>query len=162
LDTVLSEERLHTIYDQSTREVTEKTSGILLSKTVLLDGKVDPFHGDICTVYTIFEKNAHSGLALCTETALLVRLTQRMMRSEHVAFQDVEDFTKEYFNVLCGHIAASLFRDTKIAVRFQIPVFYRGKYQPEDQEESFMLYFLSDKNEGFQLIHYKALKGEKN
>jgi len=149
MDTLLSRERLHTIYDQSTRFVTERTSGILLNEEDV------SFSEEICTIYTTFERHVSSGLAMCADLSLLTRLTQHMMKSEHVDLQDVEDFSKEYFNVLCGHIAASLFRDTRVSVRFQIPVFYYGWYQPEHQQESWKLRFLSDHNECVWLIHYQ-------
>lgn len=40
-----------------------------------------------------------------------------------MAPQDVEDFAKEYFNVICGQFVARLFQLTKVASRFRIPVF---------------------------------------
>jgi len=150
MDTVLSQDRLRSIYDQSARIVTEQTSGILLVQSPI------PLHRDICTLYTNFERCVHSGLAMCADTSLFTRLTQNMMHIDEVDARDVEDFAKEYFNVLCGHIAAALFRDTKLAARFQIPVFYRGWYQPANQQESWELSFLSDKKEGARLIHYKS------
>jgi len=153
VDTILSAEQLREIYDRSARLVTEQTSGILLApKTV-------PLKEDICTLYTNFERSIHSGLAMCADTGLFRRLTQRMMQADQVDFQDMEDFSKEYFNVLCGHIAVALFQNTKVAARFQIPTFYRGWYQPKEQEETMELGFLSDKNEGVRLIHYKAPAG---
>lgn len=150
MDTVLSLNQLREIYGSSTCLVTEQTSGIRLEpRDVQLDG-------DVCTLYTSFDKNVHSGLAMYADSRLFHRLTQRMMRAEEVNAQDVEDFSKEYFNVLCGHIAVALFRDTKVAARFQIPAFHRGWYRPKEQEERMRLDFLSDGNEGIRLIHYKA------
>jgi len=152
VDTILSEEQLRSIYDTATRTVTEQAAGIVLRQEPVKP----PRSQDVCTVYTTFENSVHSGLAMCADTELFRRLTQRMMQTEHIAFEDVEDFSKEYFNVLCGHIAGALFRNTKVAARFQIPAFYRGWYQPKTQTESMELDFLSDENEGVRLIHYKA------
>ncbi len=151
MDTVLPQERICRIYEQSVEAVMEQISGIRLNL-----GE-DSLHKEVCTVYTSFEKSVCSGLAFCAETSLFVRLAKRMMWSEQVEFLDVEDSAKEYFNVLCGHIAAALFHDTKIAARFKIPVFYRGPYWPGGQEEGWRIHFVSDQNEIAQLIHYKAI-----
>jgi len=150
-DTVLSTERLHEIYKESACYVTAQVSGITLSQ-----GDA-PLNGEVCTVYTYFEKNGvHSGLAFCAQAGFFKRLTQQMMCAEDVEPQDVEDFSKEYFNVLCGNITSAIFRDTKVAARFQIPAFCRGRYEPGEQWESWSLYFHSDQNEGAQLVHYKS------
>jgi len=142
---------LHEIYKESACFVTEQVSGIMLSQ-----GSAPP-HGEVCTVYTYFEKNGvHSGLAFCAQAEFFERLTRHMMCAEQVEPQDVEDFSKEYFNVLCGNITSAVFRDTKVAARFQIPGFCRGHYQPEEEMESWCVCFHSDKNEEAQLVHFKC------
>lgn len=151
MDTILPPEHLRTIYDQSIRLVTKQTAGILLNQEEII------LHDDVCTVYTLFDKNVHSSLAMCADLGLFTRLTQRMMQSEKVSAQDIEDFTKEYFNILCGHIAVALFRDTKAAARFQIPEFHSGRYQPDNRRVCLELAFRSDQNEGARLIHYAAV-----
>ncbi|MCI9441223.1 MAG: chemotaxis protein CheX [Ruminococcus sp.] len=150
MDTVMSEEKLQDVFDQVTREVTEKIAGIRLC-----EGDA-PLEEDSCTVHAAFERGFHSSLALCADTAMFTRLTQSMLQEEEVTEQDVEDFTKEYFNVLCGHIASRLFQVTKVASRFEIPEFYTGRYQPEDQKEQFAICYSSDKNEGARLSHFTS------
>jgi len=152
MDAVLSMQRLNEIYEQAARFVTEQMSGIHLSA-----GKC-PMTGELCTVYTYFVGNGvRSGLAFCAEEGLFTRLTQQMMQSEAVEPQDIEDFTKEYFNVLCGNITSAMYEDTKIAARFQFPEFCRGRYQPGDQWESWELGFHSDHDENARLVHYRSL-----
>lgn len=152
MDTVLSEEKLQDVFDQVTREVTEKVGGIRLS---VGDSSLEE---DSCTVHAAFARGFRSSLALCADTAMFTRLTQSMLQAEEVTRQDVEDFTKEYFNVLCGHIASRLFQVTKVASRFGIPEFYTGRYQPEDQKEHFTICYSSDKNEGARLIHFTPIE----
>ncbi len=152
MDAVLSMQRLNEIYEQAARYVTEQMSGIHLSA-----GKC-PMTGELCTVYTYFVGNGvRSGLAFCAEEGLFTRLTQQMMQSEAVEPQDIEDFTKEYFNVLCGNITSAMYEDTRIAARFQFPEFGRGRYQPGDQGESGALGFPSDHDENARLVHYRSL-----
>lgn len=149
MDTAMSEEKLQDVFDQVTREVTEKVAGIRLC-----EGAADSPGENICTVHAAFARGFHSSLALCADTAMFTRLTQSMLQEEEVTEQDVEDFTKEYFNVLCGHIASRLFQVTKVASRFGIPEFYNGRYQPKNQKEQFAICYFSDKNEGARLIHF--------
>lgn len=148
MDTVLSEEKLQDVFDQVTREITEQVGGIRLC-----EADTSPKENS-CTVHAAFARGFHSSLALCADTAMFTRLTRHMLQEEDVTEQDVEDFTKEYFNVLCGHIASRLFQVTKVASRFGTPEFYNGRYQPEDQKEHFAICYSSDKNEGVRLSHF--------
>ncbi len=148
MDTVMSEEKLQDVFDQVTREVTEQVAGIRLCEG---DGSLEE---DSCTVHAAFARGFHSSLALCADTAMFTRLTQSMLQAEDVTEQDVEDFTKEYFNVLCGHIASKIFQVTKVASRFEVPQFYNGRYQPANQKEQFTICYSSDKNEGARLSHF--------
>ena len=79
--------------------------------------------------------------------------TVYVMRREEVTYQDMEDFSKEYFNVVCGHIVAKLFETTKRAYRFSVPGFCSGRYQPKEHAEHFALSYAGDRDEGAQLIH---------
>lgn len=148
MDTAMSEEKLHDVFDQVIREVTEKLAGIRLSERYI------PVKEDSCTIHAVFARGFRSSLSLCADTSMFIRLTQAMLQEEEVTEQDVEDFTKEYFNVVCGHIASKLFQVTKIASRFGIPEFYTGYYQPENQKEHFAICYSSDKNEGARLSHF--------
>lgn len=148
MNTAISQEILDTIFDEVTRQVTETVAGIRLYR-----GNIVPV-GEIYTVYAAFERGFSSSLSLCAEASVFIRLTQHIMESVHITHQDVEDFTKEYFNVLCGNIASRLFQITKTASRFEIPSFYRGRYQPENYQDHFAINYFSDKNEGVLLTHH--------
>ncbi len=90
-------------------------------------------------------------MSLCAEASLFARLTKYMMQEEEITHQDVEDFSKEYFNMLCGQIASRLYQVTKIAVRFGIPSFHYGRYIPEGHDEHFELRYTSDGNENAEI-----------
>lgn len=147
MDTVFRQVDLERAFDQVIREVTQKTGGIRLTP----GGR--PPRGDVCTVTAIFESGFHTSLALCAETSVFVRLTQHMMGVQRVTERDVEDFTKEYFNILCGHLAGLLFRPSRIASRFGVPSFYRGPFRPEGHQEQFVLTYFSELREGVQITH---------
>ena len=65
----------------------------------------------------------------------------------------IEDFAKEYLNIICGRIVAGLFRSAHISSRFHIPSFSLGRYIPDDVSSCCILNYTSNCNEGVQLIH---------
>ena len=148
MNTAMSREELEVMLDQAVREVTEQAAGVQLFPSGEQLGK------DLCTVHITFSKGFHTSLTLCADTALLDRLARNALGEESLTQQDVEDFGKEYFNILCGKIAAVLFRNTKVPARFSVPAFYHGRYIPEDHRTQFMLTYADEHQEGAQLIHH--------
>lgn len=148
MDNVIHEKELKEMFDQVIREVTERAGGIHLHVSA-----EEPV-GNICTVYAEFERGFHTSVSMCADESLFARLTRYMMNTDDIAPQDLEDFSKEFFNILCGHIAAKVFQATKVASRFGIPSFYRGRFEPADQEPHFVLSYTSDWNERVQLTHH--------
>ncbi len=148
MDTAMTKEMLKALFDETICDVTKKAAGISLHQ-----GSGKPV-GDSCTVYASFERGFHTSVSFFAEEALFKRLTQYMMQAEKVTPKDVEDFTIEYFNMLCGHIASRMFQKTKVASRFGIPVFYRSRYIPGNQGEDFVINYTSDDNENAQFIHH--------
>lgn len=115
----------------------------------------DVLSEDICTVCTTFEGGYHATLVLVADRALLRRLTQRAMEEEEVAPEDVEDFSKELLNVICGRVVAKLSRVAHISSRFGIPVFCIGRHMPDQEGTVCEMVFscVSIRNEGAQLVH---------
>lgn len=152
MNTAVSQKRLTEILDQVVCEITRQAAGI-----DLYPSRAQP-EGALCTVYIAFVKDFQTSLSLCAEMRLFTRLAQGMMMTEEVAPEDVEAVAKEYFNVLCGHIAARLFPDTKVAARFSVPAFYPGQYTPKNCSEHVVLTYSSDGNECARLIYYLPLQ----
>lgn len=148
MDTAMEKRELEELLDQAVREVTEQAAGVRLYPSGESLGE------DLCTVHISFNKGFHTSLSLCADTALLSRMARNALGEEELTSQDLEDFGKEYFNILCGKIAAVLFRTTKVPARFSVPVFYRGRYTPKDHRMQFMLTYADDHREGAQLIHH--------
>lgn len=151
----ISQAQFQEILDQVLKDITQQVAGIQLSpQGIQLCAKENsPSQEKMCTLYTNFEGGYQASIALCAEIALLTRLTQYMMQEEQIAPEDIEDFAKEYFNVLCGQIAAGLFNATHIASRFGVPNFHLGRYTPHGDGEQLILNYTSDKNENAQVIH---------
>ncbi len=148
MNTVMIQEELRESFDRIMREVTQWAAGICLYR-----GDSAPA-GDLCTVYAVFERGFQTSVSFCAEASLFMRLTRYMLQAEELTFQDVEDSSKEFFNILCGYIAAQMYQMTKVPLRFGIPVFYPGRYVPEGYGEDFVICYTSDRNENAQLIYH--------
>lgn len=148
MNTAISQQELANLLDQAVREVTEQTAGVQL----LPSGETPS--ENLCTVHISFSRGFHTSLTLCADTGLVLRMARNALGEEELTQQDMEDFCKEYFNILCGKITAILFRETKVPARFSIPVFYRGRYTPENHQTQFMLTYADAQQEGAQLTHH--------
>ena len=145
MNTVMTKEELTRILDQALQDVTEQTAGVRLDQ---------PPGEDLCTVHITFDKGFGTSLTLCADTSLLARMARNSFHEDAVTPEDVEEFSKEYFNVLCGKIVGAMFRATQVSAHFGTPVFYHGRYEPEGQEAQFILTYSDEEREGAQLIHH--------
>lgn len=153
MNTAISQQELEQMLDQAVREVTEQTAGVRLHQSG------ETLSGEVCTVHISFHKGFHTSLTLCAETELLAQMARNTIGLEDLNNQDLEDFSKEYFNILCGKIAAILFRTTKVPARFSVPEFYHGRYVPEEHQTQMILTYCNDENKGAQLTHHVPLSG---
>ncbi len=148
MNTAVTREELEQILDQALQDVTERTAGVRLHH-----GE-QPLGEDLCTVHITFDKGFGTSLTLCADTSLLARMARNSFHEDAVTPEDVEEFSKEYFNVLCGKIVGAMYRATQIPAHFGAPVFYQGRYEPEGQEAQFILTYSDEQREGAQLIHH--------
>lgn len=148
MNNAVSKEELERILDQAVQEVTERTAGVQLRQ-----GEQSP-GDDICTVQISFDKGFNTSLTLCADTGLLYRMACNSFHEESISPEDLEEFSKEYLNVLCGRITGAMFRATQVPAHFGTPVFYRGRYEPKGQEVQFVLTYSNEYCEGAQLIHH--------
>lgn len=148
MNTSMTREELERILDQALQDVTERTAGVRLRQGEL------PLGQDLCTVHITFDKGFSTSLTLCADTSLLARMACNSFHEESVSAEDLEEFSKEYFNVLCGRIARAMFQETQVPAHFNPPTFHSGRYEPEGQEVQFVLTYSSGQREGAQLIHH--------
>lgn len=148
MNNAISKEELEQILDQAVRDVTERTAGVRLRQGEQMPGD------DLCTVQITFDKGFSTSLTLCADTRLLYRMACNSFHEESVSPEDLEEFSKEYLNVLCGRITGAMFRATQVPAHFGPPEFYRGRYEPEGQEIQFVLTYSDEYCAGAQLIHH--------
>ncbi len=154
MNTALAREELERILDQAVQDVTECTAGVRLRQ-----GNQSPGE-DLCTVQITFDRGFRTSLTLCADTRLLSRMASNSFHEESVSPEDLEEFSKEYFNVLCGRIAGAMFQATQVPAHFGPPVFYRGRYEPEGSEVQFMLTYTDESCGGAQFIHHVPCSDE--
>lgn len=154
MNTALAREELERILDQAVQDVTERTAGVCLRQ-----GNQSPGE-DLCTVQITFDRGFRTSLTLCADTRLLCRMASNSFHEESVSQEDLEEFSKEYFNVLCGRIAGAMFQVTQVPAHFSPPVFYRGRYEPEGSEVQFMLTYSDENCGGAQIIHHVPCSDE--
>lgn len=148
MNTVMTKEALERILDQALQDVTEQTAGVRLHQ----GGQ--PLGEDLCTVHITFDRGFGTSLTLCADTSLLARMACNSFHEDMVTPEDLEEFCKEYLNVLCGKVTAAMYQATEIPAHFGQPVFYHGRYEPEGQEVQFVLTYADERSEGAQLIHH--------
>ena len=148
MDTAMTQEELKEMLDGIVRGVTERTAGTTLFPGGELRGE------RLCSVYITFSRGFHTSLSLCADVPLLIRMARNALELEEPTPQELEDFCKEYFNIICGKIAAVLFRNTKVPARFSVPRFYEGRFTPEDQQTQFTLTYTDEHREGVQVTHH--------
>lgn len=154
MNSAMTQEELERILDQAVQEVTERTAGVRLHQEDLPPGE------DLCTVHITFDQGFHTSLTLCADTSLLSRMACNSFHEESVTPEDLEEFSKEYFNVLCGRIARAMFQATQVPAHFNPPTFHSGRYEPEGQEIQFVLTYASGQRDGAQLIHHVPCSSE--
>lgn len=155
MDQAVPETYLKEILDRTLRRVTQKTAGIRLPTGIRRDpGVRAPEVDGLYTVYTVFERGFGSALALSADAALFTRIARQMLFTQDVAPGDAEDCAKEYFNIVCGHIAAEIYRSTNISPRFQVPGFCCGHYVPEKRRELFAITYAGGRDGAARLTHY--------
>lgn len=148
MNSAMAKEELERILDQAVQDVTECTAGVRLHQ------KDQPPGEDLCTVQVTFDRGFRTSLTLCADTRLLCRMASNSFHEESVSSEDLEEFSKEYFNVLCGRIAKAMFQATQVPAHFGPPEFYRGRYEPEGREIQFMLTYSDEYSQGAQFIHH--------
>lgn len=148
MNTVIEKAQLERILDQALQDVTERTAGVRLNQGTQSLGE------DLCTVHITFDKGFRTSLTLCADTSLLLRMACHSFHQENLEPEYLEEFSKEYFNMLCGKIAVAMYQQTKIPAHFGPPVFYHGRYEPTGQDVHFVLTYCDEHREGVQLIHH--------
>ena len=144
------------LFRQLTEDITQKiTLDVAQIDLRLSDHQPNP-DDDLCTVYTSVAGGYKTRLVMCAQRKFLHRLTENMMGEPSSDPDDLEEYTKEFFNVLCGRLVGEIFRTTHLGASFHPPLFSEGNYdtlfKQGDQPEE-VIYFTSRESEDMAMAH---------
>ena len=145
------------LFRQLTEDITQKiTLDVAQIDLRLSDHQPNP-DDDLCTVYTSVAGGYKTRLVMCAQRKFLHRLTENMMGEPSSDPDDLEEYTKEYFNVLCGRLVGEIYRVTKRGAKFHPPFFHEGHYSlipPASDNELESICFTNPKSEHLMVLHY--------
>lgn len=67
-----------------------------------------------------------STLVYQAEDSLLWAISEQMKRRPITDREEMEEYSKEYFNIICGHLVADINRLTQSSLRFGVPSYQAG------------------------------------
>ena len=151
-DPSLTPVQLHELICDMTQKITQNVAHIDLT---LCDMEPDP-HRDLCSVYTTLSGGFSTRFVLCGERTFFHRLTENILGHPTDDPEDLEEYTKEYFNVLCGRLVGEIYRVTKRGAKFHPPFFHEGHYSlipPASDNELESICFTNPKSEHLMVLH---------
>lgn len=144
-------ERVQELIHSVTVRITQQVAHINLQ---IGDHPLQP-KGDLCAVYTTIDGTYHARLILCAERLFLQRMTENMLGDPIHYPDDLEEYSKEFFNILCGRIVGEICRANNAHVTFHPPCFTED---PSILSEFYakpraLICFTSDKDENVIVLH---------
>lgn len=80
------------------------------------------------------------------DNALLLEIAQKMKRRPVEDMDEVGEYTREYFNIICGHMISQLNRREKTSLRFSMPRYLPAPFdKTEEDQNAFVLHYQSPK-----------------
>lgn len=110
---------------------------------------------DLCTVYTTFNGGYDVRFAFCAERSFMKRITENIAEEPVTDQEDIEEYMKEFINVICGHVVSIVYYKTKTGARFHAPRFTDGFYLPPegDNEKIITTRYTNEYDEAAMLSH---------
>lgn len=144
--------QLHELICDMTKRITQNVAHIDLT---LCDIEPDS-HRDLCSVYTTLSGGYSTCFVLCAERSFFHRLTENILGYPTDDPEDLEEYAKEYFNVLCGRLVGEIYQLTKLGAKFHPPIFQEGHYSlipsaPDVHLEA--IRFTNHKSEHLMVLH---------
>ena len=148
---IIPPERIQALIHSVTVRITQQVAQINLQI-----GETPPHpEGDLCAVYTTIEGTYHARLVLCAEHLFLQRMTENMLGDPLHYPDDLEEYSKEFFNILCGRIVGEICRTKQAHATFQSPSFTEDPAVLSTfcENPSALICFTSDHNEKVIVLH---------
>ena len=144
--------QLHELICDMTQKITQNVAHIDLTPC---DMEPDP-HRSLCSVYTTLSGGYSACLVLCAERTFLHRLTENILGHPTDDPEDLEEYAKEYFNVLCGRLVGEIYQVTGLGAKFHPPCLQDGHYSRSPSAPDVRLQpicFTNSKSEHLMVLH---------
>lgn len=140
---VLDQATLHSLISKVIVKITQQ-----VAKIELTDCNAMPYdESKLCSVQTMLDGLYHEKWEFCAEREFFHRMTENMMETKSNDPTDLEEYSKEFFNVLCGHLVAEIFRYTKVPTHFEVPSFVSVCPPIPAEREDLSMCYSSDRAE---------------
>jgi len=135
-------ESIQDLLDEVIKDITKRMAGIDLERAT---DNVLPSDGKISAL--IAEVSGPDGFTLVynAENALLWEIAQKMKHRPVEDMDEVGEYTREYFNVICGHVISQLNRQNKSTLRFALPQYLPFPFGDKGSRNVLVLYYQSCK-----------------
>lgn len=90
-----------------------------------------PDAGDSNSLVTTANGDYQLTIVFYAPNRVLQAITENMKRGKISDAQDIEIYTVEFFNILCGHVVTAMNNSIHASARFGIPRLVKGPYGPD-------------------------------
>ncbi len=139
---VLDQATLYSLMDKVIVQITQQVAKIDLTGCNVAPSDEDQTR--LCSVQTILDGLYHEKWEFCADREFFHRVTENMMETQSDDPTDLEEYSKEFFNVLCGHLVAEIFRYTNVPTRFEVPSFVSACPTNLCEQEDLSMCYSSD------------------
>lgn len=137
-------ESMQELLDDVIVSMTKRMAGIDMERT---SASCLPDEGEVSAVITEITGTDGFTLVYHADNALLLEIAQKMKRRPVEDADEVGEYTREYFNIICGHMISQLNRREKSSLRFSMP-----RYLPSPFDKT-------EKDQNAFVLHYQTPKG---
>lgn len=135
---------IQSIVDSVIKDITKRVASVELHETEYdLDQS-----GEHCSLCVTVQGEYKITIIYNAEQRLLRTIAEHMKRGPISDSEEIALYTKEYFNILCGHVVSLINHITHSSARFGIPQYAKGAYA------------LGDGTQPFFKIAYQSEEGE--
>lgn len=123
-----AESNLSEITDRAVKDISKKVARVEMhnADSAVIDDE------NSSSLVTTAKGDYELTIVFYTSICVMRAITENMKRGESADEEDIAVYTKEFFNILCGHVISMLNRSIHASARFGIPQFLKGPYREDE------------------------------
>lgn len=152
---------LSEITDRAVKDISKKVARMDMLNADAVPVEEDG--ADSCSLVTTAKGDYELTIVFCAGFRVMRAIAENMKRGESANEEDIAIYTKEFFNILCGHVVSALNRAIHASARFGIPQFLIGPFRNDqyNMQAASALYYQSCYGPVKILQSFKPLSPEK-